>query len=262
LRRRLQSQFPGSGIWPKLPFLEPAHAINPISLPFPGADRAILQNMPQAATTAPSPGSPTFAGLLAALAAPSPAPAERPNAWGEDGLADDVATLSYERALRAHARYRPPEPGFPVVAKTVDQESARICAALPDEKPEATQEEPAQNAVPASAFAGRQSPTSVFSAPDRNLKNASVTIRMSKAECAQLHRRAAEAGLTVSAYLRSCTFEAESLRAMVKETLAQLRTMHPEAKPSAASPPSRRGWREWLTQHWSHARTRRTVARA
>ena len=58
---------------------------------------------------------------------------------------------------------------------------------------------------------------------DRNLKSASITIRMSNAECAQLRKRAAEAGLTVSAYLRSCTFEAESLRALVKDTLAQLR---------------------------------------
>jgi len=33
-----------------------------------------------------------------------------------------------------------------------------------------------------------------------------------------------EAGLTVSAYLRSCTFEAEALRAQVKEALAELRT--------------------------------------
>ena len=46
---------------------------------------------------------------------------------------------------------------------------------------------------------------------------------MSEVESAQLRQRAAEAGLTISAYLRSCTFEAESLRAQVKETLAQLR---------------------------------------
>jgi hypothetical protein len=60
---------------------------------------------------------------------------------------------------------------------------------------------------------------------------------MSKAECAQLHRRAAEAGLTVSAYLRSCTFEAESLRAMVKDTLAQLCTVTTQAKPPQSAPP-------------------------
>jgi hypothetical protein len=62
---------------------------------------------------------------------------------------------------------------------------------------------------------------------------------MSQAECAQLHRRAAEAGLTVSAYLRSCTFETESLRAMVKDTLAQLRSATAPAKPAAAPRRSR-----------------------
>jgi hypothetical protein len=62
---------------------------------------------------------------------------------------------------------------------------------------------------------------------------------MSKAECAQLHKRAAEAGLTVSAYLRSCTFEAESLRAMVKDALAQLRSEAIQTKPVPPAP--RRG---------------------
>ena len=44
---------------------------------------------------------------------------------------------------------------------------------------------------------------------ERELRTASVTIRLSTAECARLHQRAAEAGLTVSAYLRSCMLEAE-----------------------------------------------------
>ena len=56
-----------------------------------------------------------------------------------------------------------------------------------------------------------------------DLRQASVTIRLSQAECARLHERAAEAGVTVSAYLRSCTFEAEALRAEVKAALADLR---------------------------------------
>jgi hypothetical protein len=74
---------------------------------------------------------------------------------------------------------------------------------------------------------------------ERDLKNSSITIRMSKAECAQLHSRAAEAGLTVSAYLRSCTFEAESLRAMVKDAMAQLRSAQTQAKPDRPAAPRR-----------------------
>jgi len=51
----------------------------------------------------------------------------------------------------------------------------------------------------------------------------SVTIRLTAIEAGQLHLRASEAGMTVSAYLRSCAFEVEGLRAEVKATLAQLR---------------------------------------
>ncbi|MGA7109977.1 MAG: hypothetical protein WBY75_19660, partial [Terracidiphilus sp.] len=55
-------------------------------------------------------------------------------------------------------------------------------------------------------------------------KSSSITIRLNSAECVQLRQRAAAAGLTVSAYLRSCIFEVESLRAQVKDTLAELRS--------------------------------------
>ncbi len=69
---------------------------------------------------------------------------------------------------------------------------------------------------------------------DKHRKTASITIRLSNAECAQLHQRAAEAGLTISAYLRSCICEVEALRAQVKEALAQLRpvTAKDEQKPA------------------------------
>ena len=58
---------------------------------------------------------------------------------------------------------------------------------------------------------------------DRDLRSASVTIRLSKAESAKLHQRAGESGLTVSAYLRACALEAETLRAQVKQALAELK---------------------------------------
>jgi hypothetical protein len=38
-----------------------------------------------------------------------------------------------------------------------------------------------------------------------------------------LRKRSAEAGITVSAYLRSCAFEVETLRAQVKDAVAQMR---------------------------------------
>ncbi len=193
----------------------------------------------------PSPTSPSFAGLLAALAAPAQSPGDRSSspghksapAWNDDDLADDVATLSYESALRAHARYRPTDQSLTLPADpspfSFEETSLGVSAATPPPAPyPAAKPEPTANSAPES--------TRLRPAPfERNLKDASITIRMSKAECAQLHRRAAEAGLTVSAYLRSCTFEAEYLRAMVKDTLLQLRSVPTQAKPANSAPPSR-----------------------
>jgi hypothetical protein len=96
---------------------------------------------------------------------------------------------------------------------------------------------------------------------ERNLKCASVTIRLSQAECAQLRTRAAEAGLTVSAYLRSCTFEAESLRAMVKDTLAKLRTGTPAEETSVSATP-RRSWFGWMARLLTVGHGRRRAASA
>jgi hypothetical protein len=149
-----------------------------------------------------------FAGLLAALAAAKPA---APPAWSDEELPHDVATLSYERALQAHARYRPAIDDFSVQQTSAAGVSFSSEAARHETK---------------FSCPGDRSSESIrdfvsIREPDR--KCASITIRMSKAECERLKRRAAEAGLTISAYLRSCTFEAEELRAQVKDTLAELR---------------------------------------
>ena len=50
---------------------------------------------------------------------------------------------------------------------------------------------------------------------------------MSEEESKILRQRAAEVELTVSAYLRSCTFEVESLRAQVKDALTAMRKSAP-----------------------------------
>jgi hypothetical protein len=227
--------------------------------------------------SAPSPASTSFAGVLAALTKPAQPTGisgdgslltkQNPaSSWNDNDLADDVAILSYESALKSHTRYRStdqsltqpvnPEPfcyeeassDLSVAARqSVAQHTASL-GAIPSHEPRATpSQEP--SFYRAAAF-------------ERNLKDASITIRMSKAECAQLHRRAAEAGLTVSAYLRSCTFEAESLRAMVKDTLARLRSVTTQAKP-AHSAPSRIGRiTRWLAHLITPWRNNQHVARA
>lgn len=190
----------------------------------------MLHCMQQPAQTRPSPTSSSFAGLLAVLASPScdamdcaPAsttpvtkdpspPGFATPASSESDLGEDVETLSYERALRAHARYKPVDRG--------DWNLAQRTRPGPGD---------AQGTPPLPAAPGGEGlPVEASAAPqavvDGDLRQASVTIRLSKAECARLRQRAAEAGVTVSAYLRSCTFEAEALRAHVKEALAELRS--------------------------------------
>ena len=184
--------------------------------------------------------------MMAALA--EPAQSTEPSTWNNDDLADDVAILSYENALKAHARYRPSQ------ASQVLKVSDRSLTQSADPEP-FCYEEASSNAAAFAPYPQAQpilaqpipvrdpratadhEPSFLRTAPlDRNLKEASITIRMSKAECAQLHRRAAEAGLSVSAYLRSCTFEAESLRAMVKDTMAQLRAVTSQPNIENAAP--------------------------
>lgn len=202
--------------------------------------------MQQIADNSSTPISPSFAGLLAALTAPTPR-----TAWNNDDLADDVATLSYEHALRNHAR-------------TATRDSAEW--QLPVERggvPAMPSEAGQRDAAAMASFAPGESsaPESSAAILDQNKKRASITIRLSKEECEQLRRRAAQAGLTVSAYLRSCTFEAETLRAQVKDVLAELRTA---AAPEKAIPQTVSDGRAggWLARHFPRRHFGQRVARA
>jgi hypothetical protein len=152
--------------------------------------------------------SSSFAGALAAFAMGA-AGAEDASAIAHgDGLADDVAIFSYENALRAQSRF-----------VAADSAVAEDC------EPDAT---------------GRDSVVA-----DREHKSASITIRMSQSECVQLRKRAAAANLTVSAYMRSCILEAETLRAQVKEALAELRAAARGEAHCVVTHAPRRWWRPW-----------------
>jgi hypothetical protein len=205
--------------------------------------------MQQTAQPAPSPS--TFAGFLAALAEPEKKPEL---SWTDEALEDDIATLSYEHALRAHARYRSSDAPDQSLTQPVDPGRSPARDTFP-----ATPAVPPQASPAPRADAGT---IGAFSTPlERNLKCASITIRLSQAECAQLRQRAAEAGLTVSAYLRSCTFEAESLRALVKDTMAQLRSATSAGK-QPVLPPSRPSWFQRLVQFLAPWHSNPRVARA
>lgn len=223
-----------------------------------GALTTILLTMQQTATAAPTPTAASFASLISALIAPAPKSAPKNDASSiDDGLADDVATLSYERAMRSHARYRAsdivndrslPQSAGPESMPT-DEVFVAEDTQPPPVSPQGVSDSRRELESEPAGHPARQDDRK----PERNRKTASITIRLSKAECAQMHQRAAEAGLTVSAYLRSCTFEAESLRAQVKEALAQLRSAASSGNLAAAPkgsqttpPPAKRNWFEWM----------------
>lgn len=187
----------------------------------------MLKRMQHSADASTSGSAASFAALLAAL---TPPPVTQAPRGAEDSLADDIATLSYEQALRTHARYRPSHaPAGPQITRIGSQRES--------DKKHASAREDRAAAVAGQGSQGRRS--------------ASITLRMSAPESAQLRARAAEAGLTVSAYLRSCAFEVEALRAEVKQALAQLRPTVPAAEQTAERPaPPSQGWRARLALRW------------
>lgn len=169
----------------------------------------MLNAMQQPAQAQPSPGSSSFAGLLASLASPHQ-PENDAQFWSGSDLGEDVATISYESALRTHARYRPADRDewqkTPANNSVADDAKASDAGIKPRREGAVAQKD---SALPAGH--------------DGDLRRASVTVRLSKAEVDRLRQRAGEAGLTISAYLRSCTFEVEALRGQVKAALAELR---------------------------------------
>jgi len=168
----------------------------------------------------------SFASLLASLAGPK----GEDEAFDDSELAPDVASLSYESALRAHARYRAADPdpvasspASPARPRSLSDFLETLPQAFPDDSPERPSPQPRRD----------------FPVQNQAPKTSSVTVRLSAEESAQLRRRAAEAGLTLSAYLRSCTLEVESLRAQVKQAMAELRRSEagPQRSPGAVPRP-------------------------
>lgn len=151
--------------------------------------------MPDLAQLAPPKPAGSFASLLASLAGKL-----NDDPWDDSALEDDVTTLTYEQALRAHGRSRPLQ---------------SATKALPEEAREAD------------SVSRAPKPKTTRSTGEQKSKSASITIRVTAEEQTKLHERAAAAQLSVSAYLRSCIFEAESLRIQVKEALAQMQSASP-----------------------------------
>jgi hypothetical protein len=211
--------------------------------------------MQQLATAEPSSN---FAGVLAAFVTPGK---KRPPARDLEGLEDDVVELSYERALRAHSRFRARDFGDRSLTQVSHQLPLRIMEVFPADVEPAAEPAPKPAAVLTIMEAQPEPACEPPAAPARKPKSARITMSLSIAEHEQLRARATEAGLTLSAYLRSCTIEAESLRALVKDTLAQLR--HESAPDRKHDTPAARGsWFGWLRWPWPRAHPKQQAARA
>jgi predicted DNA binding CopG/RHH family protein len=180
--------------------------------------------MPQSAESVSSRTSGSFASLLASFTGKL-----QNDAWDDSVLADDVATITYEQALSAHRRGR-------------TRESATI--SLLDES--------AENVAVAPADSADRPSKLPQTADEKKPKAASITIRVTTAEQAQLQERAAAAQLSVSAYLRSCIFEAETLRTQVKDALLQIRSATPPDVPASEELQRKRSgtWRAHLLPPW------------
>jgi hypothetical protein len=153
----------------------------------------------------PDKNSGSFASFLAAFTGK-----RADDLWDDTALADDVATISYEQALRSHRRVRSPESAI----ETSPMKPSGVTPQAADSPPPQRGEK-------------------------KKRKAASITIRLTAAEQTQLQERAAAAQLSVSAYIRSCIFEAESLRAQVKEALAQIHSASPQATATSPEKPIR-----------------------
>jgi hypothetical protein len=76
-------------------------------------------------------------------------------------------------------------------------------------------------------------------------RQVSMSLRVAASEQALIKVRAAEAGVSASAYLRRCALEVEILRAQVQQFLAvssRRRRAEPGDESRAASPDGREGW--------------------
>lgn len=182
-----------------------------------------------------SSSSTSFSVLLSALTSRLP---EQSTQEADAKLRDDVVSLSYEQALRTAARQRP----FSVAA--AHDASAEPAAA------------PARDGK-TQLLRSRADRFPEGEPGQKNRMTCSITIRIDESENAELRARAAEAGLTMSAYLRSCIFEVDDLRTQVKQTLAQMRSA-PTALGSAPTVPLQApatGWRDRIFPRWTMHRS-------
>ena len=82
----------------------------------------------------------------------------------------------------------------------------------------------------------------LFEQPEADQRRTILSVRLSEEELARLRQRAAESGISVSAYMRSCVLDADHLRAQVKQALSEMRSsLHRPEPVSAMQLPAQAG---------------------
>lgn len=166
---------------------------------------------------------------------------------------EEIIPLSYEQALKKHARRHSATPTTDRIDRVASllaenlaerreqtlAESMNSLTGMPADYSSATEidwniQDLQQEAQPLQTAA-----SAPLGVPET--KAVSVTLRMNRQEASQVRQRAADAGLTVSAYIRSCVCEAEVLRAQVKSALQEMRQAS-EQKMIRTLPHTNRPW--------------------
>jgi hypothetical protein len=174
--------------------------------------------MPKLAQAIPAGNKSSFASFLASFTGRM-----QDDEWDDSALAQDVATISYEQALGAARREGSPHARADSV---LEQEASLV----------------------STADSGRSA--GIRANPSRKPKSASITLRVTAEEQLLLHERSEAAHLSVSAYLRSCIFEAEALRSQVKDALAEMQSASSQRQSSPESGERLRGSPINLARRW------------
>lgn len=228
-----------------------------------GRTRDTLGAMGQAAIAEQS-----FAGVLATVVKPAAGESagRLADSLFEDGLLDDVVVFSREGALKNLARSTDASP-----RTTAEMDApVRSGTGASRKPPQAERDADWRQGRAMSGHSSRNPAESSLSITEvdvpretkapRELKRASITIRLSRPECARLKARAAESGMTISEYLRSCTLEVENLRTQVKDAVATMRAQAAPENPHNA-PVERPSLLGRMAQIWPRGRGELRVER-
>src|SRR6185437_15153472 len=128
-------------------------------------------------------------------------------------------------------------------------------------KPSPRKEEKAQPAFrEVLAEAVKPAEVLVKAQPVELSRQVAISIRLAPSERAMIKTRAAEAGITASAYIRQCALEVEQLREQVRQAVAAMDRGGPASSVATSAPP--RGFLGWMARKFLPRRSPALALRA